>query len=564
MSLRERLQGWFGTRAAPVQREVPPAVTASAAPLPDLLDRARRLSDGGNAAAAVALLEHTVAAYPDAGAAYLQLASAHRACGALDEAADCFQLAIHHAPGETMAYLGLAGLLKSSGRIDAAIDLYRQGLARVPRSASLAASLALALFQTGAVDEALAQVDAAVASEPALAMAWHDRGYLRLQTGDAAAALADFEQALALSPQAMATQACRAHALRDLRRFDEALAAYESIVGHAPECEDAVANLATTRLLLGDFARGWPLYEQRFGTAPGAASRGFPYPPWRGEDLAGRSLLVYAEQGLGDELMFASCLPEVLARAGRVTIECSGRLAPLFARAFTGAHVHGGRKDDARDWLGALPPIDLQVPIGSLPRYLRPDAASFPSHRGYLRADPDLVREAAGRLAALGPRPWIGVSWRGGTPAARGLVRSLPLAMLAQALAGTPARFVSLQHGDVSAEEDAARRDLQWPLARLPAVPADLDRLAAKIAVLDLVISVDNTNVHLAGALGRPAWALLPFVPEWRYGERGETMPWYPSVRLFRQTQPGGWPGVLAQVCDALRVRQTHGDGAGA
>lgn len=548
MSLLERLRGWGPGRARPAGQVA--RAPMSEAELAALLDDGEALLAAGDAAAAIEHFESIIDRCPDAARAYLGAARACGQAGDPESAADHCRLAIHHQPTLAAAYQELAGLLKAAARLPEAITVYQDAVARLPDCTPLMANLGLALAQGGRLEEALAACDRALASDPRCAAAWHNRGYVRLHAGDPAGAHDDLVQALRISPDQLATSACLAHALRDLGRFDQAIAAYHAILARDPGNEDVIANLAATELLLGRFGPGWHDYAKRFGLAPGAADRGFPFPAWRGESLAGRSLFVYAEQGLGDEIMFASCLPDVLASAGTCVVECNTRLAGLFRRSFPSAWVHGGEKSGPKDWLAHAPRIDVQCPIGSLPRWLRPDLPAFPARTGYLRADPSLVAAMRARLSRHGPGPWIGISWRGGTPEARGAVRSLPLRDLLPAVAVGGARLVSLQHGDVLAEESEVARANGIPILRIDDVPRDLEQLAAAITVLDLVVSVDNTNVHLSGALGRPVLVLLAFVPEWRYGAAGETMPWYPSARLLRQDRPGQWAGAL----DRLRA----------
>lgn len=251
--------------------------------------------------------------------------------------------------------------------------------------------------------------------------------------------------------------------------------------------------------------------------------------------------------------MFASCLPDVMQRAGHVVIECNARLARLFARSFPLATVHGGNKDDERAWLRALPPADFQIVIGSLPLHFRSARSAFPVHCGYLRADAARVEFWRARLGACNGRLRVGVAWRGGSLRSRQFMRSVTLPCWLALLAQPGVDFVSLQYGDI-ASEIAQVRDQHGVMVRSFGDDiADINELAAAITALDLVISVDTTVVHLAGALGHPVWVLLPSAPEWRYPRSGATMPWYPSARLFRQAKPREWAPVISSVGDAVR-----------
>jgi hypothetical protein len=301
------------------------------------------------------------------------------------------------------------------------------------------------------------------------------------------------------------------------------------------------------RLACADFARGWDDYEGRYESDE-TPRRGLPFPEWDGGGFAGRAVLAYAEQGLGDEIMFANCLPDLVAEARRVVIECDPRLAPLFARSFPAATVFGAARAGPRDWIDRAGPIDVQVAAGSLPRRYRRSAEDFPAHAGYLRADPGRVSHYRERLAALGAGRKVGIAWRGGLMRTRRAVRSIAPEGLAQLLARTDLQFVSLQHGDV--EEDLAhmraaggRAPVHWA-----GVPADPEEAGALMGALDATITVCSSVVHLAGALGVRALAMVPAHPEWRYLEAGDRLPWYPSVELVRQEQPGDWAAVVARV----------------
>jgi hypothetical protein len=306
------------------------------------------------------------------------------------------------------------------------------------------------------------------------------------------------------------------------------------------------------RLALGDFAGGWTDYAARLHTGEWL-SRELPFPQWREGSFAGRSVLVYAEQGLGDEIMFAGCFPDLIAEARRCVIECDPRLERLFARSFPAAAVFAGRLQRKHPWLARAGEIDLQVPAGSLPLRFRTDAGQFPAHHGYLRADPELVASYRARLAALEGRRYVGIAWRGGVAKTRAAVRTIPAAAWRPIIERDDLCLVSLQHG--ASEDDLAALRRIAPgrnVHHWPEVQQDIEHLAALIGALDVTVSACSATVHLAGALGRPVLALVPSAPEWRYGLEGDRMVWYPSVRLLRQRVAGQWGEAMAQAAARL------------
>jgi hypothetical protein len=310
-------------------------------------------------------------------------------------------------------------------------------------------------------------------------------------------------------------------------------------------------------LLNGDYQNGWPDYEMRLADRD-VPVRALRLPRWDGAALEGKTLLVYGEQGLGDQIMFASCLPDVIGGAGHCAVECAPRLEALFRRSFPAATVYAVSAD------GAVPPesgklsIDAEIPIGSLPLHVRYDRAAFPYHSGYLKSDTRSVEAWRKRLALLGSGLKVGISWRGGTPKTRGPLRSLPLPQWLPILKCPHVQFVSLQYSSnaetelAALEAECSIRVVHWPEAI-----DDFDQTASLVCALDLVISVQTTVVHLAGALGRPAWALVAAVPEWRYLHEGSSLPWYPAVRLFRQPALHDWRSVVDRVAKELQRLST-------
>jgi hypothetical protein len=333
--------------------------------------------------------------------------------------------------------------------------------------------------------------------------------------------------------------------------MQEAIASYDAALTADPGYEFARFHRALANLIEQRFDLAWDDYEARLASAV-LPPRRFGFPRWDGGELAGKTLLILAEQGLGDEIMFASCFAEVIARAQHCVIDCAAKLAPVFQRSFPQATVHGGTQFDDPMWLTGLPQPDLQIDAGSLPRLLRRSRSAFPRHQGYLAADPQKVQAWRGRLAASGDGIKVGVSWRGGTALSRGGLRSLALDDLAPLFAVPGVDFVSLQYDAGNEEMAGYRARSGCTLEHFAGAIADYDETAALVTALDLVISVCTAIIHLGGALGTPVWVMAPLVPEWRYGIRGESMPWYPGNRVFRQTAPGDWDSVIARVVAEL------------
>ncbi len=490
------------------------------------------------------LLHEAIGLKPTFAEAHFRLGWIYAQRGAFEDAADCHELAVHFDPKNLEARGALAALRKSQGRHGEAAEHYRQIVALSPEDSAAHTNLCLALHEVAAYDEARRHGERAIAIDPKLPEAHHNLGLVLRELGQPAEAVQHFRTALELKPRAEIA-AGLAHAYRDLGRFREAISGYERALRLNPDLGDAVINRAYAYLLNKEYAKGWAEYEKRFA-ATGTPTRDFGSPPWSGEPLQGKTILVHAEQGLGDEIMFASCLPDILSQVDRVIIECSERLSPLFKRSFPRAIVRGGKKEDPTDWVKQYAPVNFQIPIGSLPRWLRPDEAAFPRNGGYLSAGSRETEQWRDRLSVRN-KCVVGLSWRGGGARTRGHLRSVPLALLAPLLE-QDAVFVSLQHG-------VEARDLEDAHGRLKTysgVTENPDELAALIAALDLVISVDNTTAQLAGAMGHSVWVMLSASPEWRYGAIGESMPWYPSAKLFRQGEDRCWEPVIEQVTTAF------------
>ncbi|WP_081333530.1 tetratricopeptide repeat protein [Burkholderia territorii] len=426
-------------------------------------------------------------------------------------------------------------------RYDDALDSYARALAIEPRSADLLCNRGTALRHLKRFDEALSCYDAALAIDPHFAEAWTNRGSVLQDLHRRDEAAASLDRALALRPEHATNWLNRGNLHADHAQADDALAAYERALALRPDYVDAHVARASLHLMEGDFERGWPAYEWRLHDAQLARQvRPFTQPAWRGDEpLDGRTILIHAEQGYGDTLQFCRYVPLVAARGARVVLEVQPPLRALMASLDgTAAVVSRGEP---------LPAFDCHVPLPSLPYAFRTDARTIPSAAAYLHADPHRVREWEALLGAR-RRPRIGLAWAGNPEHRNDHHRSIDLARFAP--------LFDLDVDWVSLQKPVRERNLgelaDSPLRRVDDALGDFADTAALIGALDVVIAVDSAVAHLAGALGRPVWILLPDPPEWRWMRARGDSPWYPSARLFRQSSPGHWRAVIDAVRDAI------------
>jgi len=472
-------------------------------------------------------------------------------------ALECFQVALALDPGHGAALANIGLVLQELGHFQEAEETYRLSIESDPDVAALHANHAVTLMSLGQVEAAEAAVDKALALDPRSCPALVTMAQVRQEQNRVAEAAALLERALAIEPESAAVH----HVLAKLHHLqigdtDRGLCEIERSLALNPQNPFARVTHAQMLLLRGRYAEGWDEYEWRKRQPLRArAYVKFPWPEWDGGPLEGRAILVNSEQGLGDEIMFASCLAELRARAARCVVLCDRRLERLFRRSLEGCEIVGGSHIVKDDPFPVPEGIDLQVPAGSLPRVFRRSAADFPAHRGYLRADLAETDRWRERLRALGPGLRVGLSWKGGTPLTGRTRRTLTLDALEPLLALPGVHWVGLQFGDTAGEREAFTARTGIALHHWQEAIDDLDHTAALMSALELRISVCNTQVHLAGALGLETWVLTPVSPDWRYGESGESMAWYPAARMFRQDNPADWAGPLARVRAALQAR---------
>ena len=522
--------------------------------------RARLAQEAGDTDGALALHRAVLELDPEHALAHYDLGVLLSLRGNEKEALAHFERCLRTQPAHREAQLRRARLLADRGRGAEALRALEALRASEPGWTEAQFAYGDVCARLRRDDEAMAAYDAVLALEPVHFGARASRAMIIGRRGDPAAALAQIEALLAEAPGEARLLNGAGVQLYAMGRLQEAEAQYEAAIARDPALLEARGNLAHARLLQGDFARGWRQLGERWRRGGlDRQRRRVSCPLWCGEPLAGKSLFVWPEPDLGDQIMYASQFPELAAQAVsglRTVFECSARLESLFARSFPGSTVVTGNAVGEARLAGMA--FDFHAPMSALCEHLRADWSAFPQHQGYLKADP--ARRAAWRrrLDALGPGAKIGISWRDGAEGNAAAIHSSSPEDWAALFEVPGARLVNLQAGEcrkeIAALSAAGRAIEDWP-----GVADDFEESAALLCELDLVVSVCTTVVHLAGALGRPVWVLVPARPGWRYLLAGERLPWYPSARLLRQAQPGDWRGVISAAARELSGRTSPG-----
>jgi tetratricopeptide (TPR) repeat protein len=459
--------------------------------------------------------------------------------GRAAEALDAYARAIRVKPDFAAALVNRGNLLTQLGRAAEGLADLDRAIALNPRHAEAHNNRGLALAGLDRRADALASYDRALALRPDYAEAHNNRGLLLQSLNRQEEALAAYDRAEALKRDYADAANNRGLALHELHRYAEALASYARALALQPDFAEAHFNQSLTQLAVGDLGPGWVNYEWRWKTRKSTAPwREFPEPLWLGrEPLAGKTILLHAEQGFGDTIHFARYVPRVAALGADVVVETQPALNGLLARlGSVCAVVEQGNE---------LPAFDCHCPLGSLPLAFATDLATIPAEVPYLAADAARVAHWQARVAPR-RRPAVGIVWCG-NPTFRGdYNRSMTFAAFAPILAAVDAAFVTLNPGRT--ERDGAELAAQPNVVDVAPELGDFDDTAAVIANLDLVVTTDTAVAHLAGALGKPVWILLSGSPDWRWLIEREDCPWYPSARLFRQAILGDWRPVIARV----------------
>lgn len=509
------------------------------------------------------------------------------AAGDYPAAEQCFRQANELAPGRVSILANLSTTLLKLNRIAAAMDLAQQVLAldanNFEACMSLGACLekedrpaeALALFEKASAlkpgaadpwsnrghalgalkrhDEALAHYDQAIRFQPDHAEAWTNRGNALNELSRYEESLASHDRALAIQPRLAEAWYNRGNVLTNLKRYKEGIASYDEALRIHPGHADAHFNKGLCLLDHCDFAPGWKEYEWRWQSTHFPSQKLLTdLPQWNGQRVPG-GLLVWGEQGLGDEILYCSMLEELKALAGQLTVTMDARLIPLFRRSLPGMQFLSRYEP--------LPSIsaDRQIAMGSAGQFLRKDRGDFPADRhAFLKADTQRAVQLRSRIAVPGKRI-LGISW-GSKRARLGAFKSLQLQDLLPVLSLPDTVFVDLQYGDTAAERRAFRETTGIDIRHIDDIDNfnDIDGLAALIEACDAVVTISNVTVHIAGALGKQSFLLAPWAKGkiWYWHEGQSQSLWYPSVRLYRQARDGRWDtAIQALAADAGAVR---------
>lgn len=495
----------------------------------------------GDLVAATACVERALARDPAHVTAWNVKGLVAARSGQSRAALECYDRALHLDPGSFDTAANRAATLLDLRKFGAAVSACKQLLRARPDFASAHCILGNALFEIGRFEDALPCFDAALTYAPRMAEAHNGRANALRRIGRIEDAIAGYSAAIDCNPAFALAYNNRGVARQFLRRYKDAIADYDAAIAISPANADTQWNRALVLLLSGDYENGWPAYEWRWKSAAMRhLARTFAVPQWRGEDIAGKTILIHAEQGLGDTLQFCRYVPLVAARGARVVFQVHVALRNLLAKLEGAAQVLGA--DDT------VPRIDVHCPLLSLPAAFQTTVDTIPAKVPYVKVDPMVPIIWSARLAPRRGRRRVGLVWAGRPEHHNDHNRSLPVAMIAPWL-------------DLGVEVHCLQKEVT-PADRVWAEPrgvifhgdklVDMNETAGLVANMDVVISVDTAMAHLAGAMARPTWVLLPYAADFRWLTHPTECPWYPTARLFRQETPGDWQGVAAAVAGEL------------
>jgi Flp pilus assembly protein TadD len=489
---------------------------------------------------------------PDFAKAHNNLGAALIKLNKINEAISEFRKAIRLQCNFKEAYNNFGLALKKKGELENAVAAYEKAISIDPKYAEAFSNLGILLIEQNRVNEALENLQKAVNLVTNSAEFHNNLGIAFNRLGRFEEAVAACEKAIAIRSNYVEAHNNLGTALMELGQFTEANAAFEKAIEIETECAQAHHNRALVLLLTAQFEKGWEEYEWRWRhDGFSTPLRPFSQKWWDGSTNGVTKLLIWAEQGIGDEVQFSGLIRHIISRGIKVVVECDQRLVPILSRSFPETVVVGRTNPPAT--LLKNPSISHQIPMASIPRALGLSPNSMPFQEPFLIPDERERDRIRSEYKCQGDTLLVGISFRSGNKQ-EGQKRSIGLEQWGPIFNVPGVRFVNLQYGECSKELEVVNNRFAVNILEDKNINPlmDLESFTAQVAAMDLIISVDNSTVHFAGALGVKVWTMLPTVPDWRWGLVGDKTRWYPTMRLFRQAEAGKWEPVIARIAEEL------------
>jgi tetratricopeptide (TPR) repeat protein len=483
---------------------------------------------------AITCYQKAIELNPDIADVYNNMGLAFQEKGELDEAITFYQKALQINPSYAYAYYNLGNTLKEKGKLDEAITCYKTAIQLNPSIPDAYNSTGVAFQEKGQLDEAITFYQKALQLNADYSDAYYNLGNAFKDKEQPDGAIACYRRALQINPHHIDAYNNLGIVFQDKGQLEDAITCSQKALQLNPHDADAHWNMSLALLSSGNLKEGWKEYEWR-SKVKDFCQRTFPQPLWDGTDIAGRTILIYAEQGLGDTIQFIRYVPFVAQRGAKVIFECQKDLKSL------AQNVEGVQRVIA--YGEQLPEFDVQCPLLSLPLVFDTTLESIPAKIPYIGVGSVLIQEWRERINHDNSKFKIGLVWAGGQRDKRERCRSFSLDAFLPFVQLGDVTFYSLQKGEAAKQTKNPPEGMK--IIDYTGEIHDFSDTTAFIANLDLVISVDTAVAHLAGALGRPVWTLLPFSPDWRWLLNREGSLWYPTMRLFRQPSSGDWESVI-------------------
>jgi Flp pilus assembly protein TadD len=507
----------------------------------------------GQLDAAITSYQQAISVRPNYVQAHSNLGNALKDQGNLDAAVSCYRQAISLKPGYAQAYSNLGNLLQSQGRLDEAVSILQKAIVLKPNYAQAHNNLGLSLKKQGRLDEAVSILQKAIALKPNYAQAHNNLGNALNEQGKFSAALASYRQAIAIKPGYANAHYNLGSLLTNQGKFEKAQKALHRAISLDPGLMEARHNMGFVNLSLGKFDAGWKEYELRLLSKPDQHNF-FSFPRWHGEPLDEKTVLVYAEQGVGDEITFSLLFPEFAALTKRCIVLCDPRLESLFLRSFPGIEVMGVARDQYPTIHQRLPPIDYQVAAGSLAKFIRPGLDGLKTH---LLANPERIAYWRQRFAALGPEPKIGISWSTSDQSGLRMSSHPRLEHWGPILTVPGVTFINLFYGNATEDIEAARGSFKANIIDLGGkeidLRDDLDELYAMMSALDLVVTTPSTVATLSCNLGSKSYYFYSLISLWRT-LGADSIPWFMDAEPLFFAHLDEFASVAKKVGEKIRT----------